>query len=575
MKNEKNYSVENIDTYREKLEKIFREIREWKIISRIWEKDFTVWKPQPAEIANRLGWLDSPQEMQEKLPQISDFVEEVRREGFTHVLLLGMGGSSLAPEMFRLTFGVKPGFLDLSVLDSTDPGAVSEYARRLDSAKTLYIVSTKSGGTVETLSFMKYFYNRALKDLGREKAGRHFVAVTDPGSGLEALAKELRFRQIFLNNPDIGGRYSALSFFGLVPAALIGVDLNLLLERAQRAAEFARLPQVKLFGKNPAACLGALMGELAKRGQDKLTFVLSPSIAAFGYWVEQLIAESTGKEGRGILPVDGEPLVDPQFYRADRQFVYLRLAGEGEQDSQIEALKSAGYTVHRIDLKDVYDLGGEFFRWEFATAIAGWRLGINPFDQPNVESAKIAARKMMEAYQKEGKLPELSPTLQTDGITVYADDTAGSLEEILQQFFARAKPGDEQGRGRSYIALQAYIKPAPETEVLLQELREKLLRKYRVATTVGYGPRFLHSTGQLHKGDAGNGLFVQIVSQPAEDVAIPDAPGEEKSSIGFGVLKLAQSLGDRDALLKAGRPVLRFQVKEDVNTAIAKITAAL
>jgi len=361
------------------IDRALMEIRDEKIITRIWRHDHTVWKQDPAEITNRLGWLHLPEKMVEMLPNIQSFVDELRHEGYRHALLMGMGGSSLAPEVFRFTFGVREGYLDLAVIDSTDPGAVSSFSEKLDPLKTLYIASTKSGGTVETLSFLKFFFNQTIDAVGAQEAGQHFIAITDPGSGLETLAKKLNFRKIFLNDPDIGGRYSALSYFGLVPAALIGTDVSNLLDRAITMACNNEGCNCPIEGNNSGAWLGAIMGELALSGKDKLTLILSPGISHFGSWVEQLVAESTGKEGKGILPVDGEALLTPDTYADDRLFVYLRLNGNSAFDKKIQALEEAGHPVVKIRLRDIYDLGAEFFRWEIATAIAGYRLGINPF----------------------------------------------------------------------------------------------------------------------------------------------------------------------------------------------------
>lgn len=552
--------VEHLGGYRDSVERALKELRDQRVVRRIWEHDHTVWKPEPDEISNRLNWLHLPEKMADAVAEIRHLAGELRAEGFKKALLLGMGGSSLAPEVFRETFGVAEGFLDLAVLDSTDPGAVLEYAHRFDPRDTLYIVSTKSGGTVETLSFMKYFYGQALKVLGAEQAARHFIAITDPDSKLEPLARELKFRRIFLNDPDIGGRYSALSYFGLVPAGLIGMDLGGLLEEA--AAMACNCEGCVRPGANENSCayLGAVMGELARQGRDKLTVVISPPLQRFGLWLEQLIAESTGKEGKGILPVVGEPVLAPEFYADDRLFVYLRLSQDATHDAGIQALADAGHPVLQINLETPTDLGGEIFRWEMATAIAGWRLGINPFDQPNVESAKIRAREMVEAYMREGKLPVEKAALTTDEFELFADGTAGSIPEALSAFLAGAWQGGK-GKPRSYIALQAFVKPEPATDQALQELRVRLQKKYRMAVTVGYGPRFLHSTGQLHKGDAGNGLFIQFSAQMPEDAPIPDEPGSEKSSITFGVLKTAQMLGDRQALKDAGRRVMALHFK--------------
>lgn len=557
--------------YQSNIDTALRDLRENDILARIWSHDHTVWKPEPTEITNRLGWLHSPEVMSKAIPEINAFVDEIRAEGFTHALLLGMGGSSLAPEVFRFTFGVQTGYLDLAVLDSTDPGAVLAHANRLDPAKTLFIVSTKSGGTVETFSFFKYFYNWTSEKISETKAGKHFVAITDPGSGLADTAKKYNFRKTFINDPNIGGRYSALSYFGLVPAALIGMNLNVLLERAAAMGQLSKGIASSQTKDNSPATLGVILGELAVQGRDKVTLIASPPIKYFGAWAEQLIAESTGKEGKGILPVDGEEVGAPSVYGNDRLFVYLRLEGDSTFDQKVEALLEAGHPVVQLDLQDLYDLGGEFFRWEIATIIASRRLEINPFDQPNVESAKILARQMVEAYQKAGKLPEQVPSLQADGVSVYADVSAKNLADALNKFLAEARPGDKNHKSRSYVALQAYVTPTLENDAALQQLRTKIQTRLRLATTIGYGPRFLHSTGQLHKGDAGHGLFIQFTSEAAQDLAIPDEAGLPYSSMTFGVLELAQALGDRQALLDAKRRVIRFHLGKEVERGLLKL----
>ncbi|NDJ60536.1 MAG: glucose-6-phosphate isomerase, partial [Chloroflexi bacterium] len=534
----------------------------------IWEHDHTVWKPEPVEITNRLGWLTSAEVMQDNMNRLQALVDSVQKAGYTHALLLGMGGSSLAPEVFRTTYGVKDGYLDLAVLDSTDPGAVLAYAAQLDPAKTLYIVSTKSGGTVETLSFFKSFYNQTLAAVGADKAGEHFIAITDPGSSLEQLAEQYRFRATFLNDPNIGGRYSALSFFGVVPAALLGVDLDTLLERATKMALNCDKANCPSEGDNNGGRLGAAMGQLAKEGRDKVTLITSPQIESFGDWVEQLIAESTGKEGKGILPVVGEPVGAPDVYSNDRLFVYMRVAGDGTHDAAVEALKAAGHPVVTLHLHDLYDLGGQFFLWEMATAVAGHIIQINPFDQPNVEAAKVLARQMTAAYQQDGKLPELTPLLSDNGLTVYGDVTANNAAEALKAFLAQAANG-------AYVTLQAYIQPTAEADAALLALRTKLRDTTQRATTSAYGPRFLHSTGQLHKGDAGHGLFIQFTADMPQDAPIPDEAGQDASTMSFGVLKMAQALGDRQALLDGSRKVIRFDLGGDVAANLAKLTEAL
>lgn len=512
------------------------------VMNRIWQADYTLWKPQPTEITNRLGWLTVAARMRPQLGEIQAVADAVRSEGYTQAVLMGMGGSSLAPDTFRRTFGVAKGALDLAVLDSTDPDAVLAMQHRVDPARTLFIVSTKSGGTVETFSFFRYFYRWIVAQLGPDVAGSHFIAITDPGSALADTAKQYRFRATFLNDPNIGGRYSAMSHFGLVPAVLIGADVNKLIDRNVAMSE----------DREASARLGAILGELAVEGRDKVTFVLSPGIAAFATWVEQLIAESTGKEGKGILPVADEPLGDPSVYGDDRLFVHICLPGDTTHDAALSALRAAGQPVVRIDVADPYDIGGEIFRWEMATAIAGWRLGINPFDQPNVEAAKVLARQMTKAYETSGKLPEIPPTAEGDGLVVYETVPSGetNVPRIVHKFLHEANPGD-------YVAIQAYVAPSEETTAALAKLRLAIRDHYKVATTVGYGPRFLHSTGQEHKGDGGHGVFLQIVTRPQTVVPIPDTADSNASGMTFGVLKEAQALGDRQALLNVGRRVLR------------------
>jgi transaldolase/glucose-6-phosphate isomerase len=436
------------------------------------------------------------------------------------------------------------------VLDSTDPGAVLAQARRLDPARTLFIVATKSGTTAETLSFFKFFYNWTAAALGEEAAGEHFVAITDPGTRLTDIAQECDFRTTFANQPDIGGRYSALSYFGMVPAALIGLDLELLLDRALSAACDAE----QCAGDSAGLVLGAVLSELAAAGHDKLTLVAPRAVTSFGDWVEQLIAESTGKEGKGILPVVGEPLGAPDVYGPDRLFVRFRLNGDPSPEARLEALRKAGHPVVEIDLRDRFDLSEQFFVWEMATAVAGHRMGINPFNQPNVEAAKVLARRMIDQYRETGRLPESSASPPT--------------ARELREFLAQAHPGD-------YIALQAYVQPTPQTDLVLQKLRRHLRDRYHLATTLGYGPRFLHSTGQLHKGDAGRGLFIQFTSDAPEDATIPDAPGAADSSITFGVLKAAQVLGDRRALIDAGRRVIHIHLGSDVACRLEQLVTNL
>lgn len=551
----------NLANYKEVVNQYYDKLISERITDRLWKKDYKIWRDDPDEISNRLNWLDCDNTTAAKLDEITAFVDDVKEAGFKKVLLLGMGGSSLAPEVISKMFGSAEGHPELSVLDSTHPDAVKEMDEKHNPEETLFIVSTKSGGTVETISFMKYFYNKTLDALGKGKAGTHFAAITDPGSGLEAIARELNFRKIFLNDPNIGGRFSALSFFGMVPAALIGVDVAKFLTRAAEAAVLSKRAE----SSNPGAVLGLTMGALATQNRDKLTLLTSDEFAPLGAWLEQLIAESVGKEGKGILPIDLEHVNDPDAYNDDRVFVFIRMDKDKAYDEHEKMLADMNHPIIDITVEDVYDLGGQFMLWEIATAIAGWVMDIQPFDQPNVESAKVRAKEMMKAYKEEGELPKLDPVFEDGNIRVYGDDKGESLKEILRAFLSNLKKSNDNG-SRGYVAIQAFINPSKDNESYLQRLRGKIQRKYKCAATIGFGPRFLHSTGQLHKGDAGNGLFIQITDKARTDLDIPDEPGVQESEITFGVLKEAQSLGDRQALLDNGRKLLRV----DLNTAVAE-----
>ena len=546
------------------IDKELKRLSEEDIINRIWNKDYEVWNNNPEEISNRLGWLDCSLETRKSFTEINSFADEIKKEGFKRALLLGMGGSSLAPEVFSLVFGAKKGYLNLSVVDSTHPEAILDEAKKNDPEKTLYIVSTKSGGTVETISFMKYFYNYALSKLGKENVANHFIAITDPGSGLEQMAKDLNFRKIFLNDPDIGGRFSALSLFGIVPAALIGVDIERLFQKTDEEIKISQKSENEIIG-NESARFGIMLGTLAKVGIDKLTLITSKKLKPFGAWVEQLIAESTGKAGKGILPVDLETIQNPEFYGKDRLFVYLKLKNDNSDDKKIKKIKTSGFPFIEFELESIYDLGKEFFKWEFATAIAGWSLGIQPFDQPNVEQAKVIAKKIIKDYHEKGKLDLPSPILINNDVKVISDLKIDKLKNSIPKFLEKCKAG------KSYVALQAYIKPTEENFLLLQQLRTKIQKKYKVATTLGFGPRFLHSTGQLHKGDSGKGYFIQFISDISKDSSIPDNPGEDKSSISFGVLIRAQAYGDRQALIDNKRKVITFEFSSNIEKAITQI----
>ena len=503
-----------------------------QMVPRIWRRDHTVWNPEPREIADRLGWLTVTDQMREQVPALEAFAREVVEEGYTRVVLLGMGGSSLGPEVMRGVLGGAPGYPDLTVLDSTVPQWVAAITGDVDPRRTLFLVSSKSGTTVEPLSLYAHFRDLVEGAVGADRAGRSFVAITDPGTSLEELARAKGFRRAFLNPPDIGGRYSVLSYFGLVPAALMGIDLSALLDRADCMREgCASCVPVR---DNPGAWLGAAMASLAHGGRDKLSLVTSPALEAFGLWVEQLIAESTGKDGRGIIPVAGEPLLPSDSYGKDRLFVFLRLEGDdnSEVDGAVARLTSGGHPIVRLDLRDRYDLGAELFRWEFATAVAGSILGIHPFDQPDVQGAKDMTDLVLGEHAIQGKLPE--------------EECPGSLKDLV----SGARPGD-------YLAIMAYLRPTPELEAALVHLRRTVGLRYRIATAMGYGPRYLHSTGQLHKGGPDRGLFLQLTHDGAEDLPIPGRPH------GFGVLAGAQSLGDLRALRSLGRRVARVRLGDD------------
>ncbi len=513
------------------------ELEAARVTRRIWAKDPTVWKNDPStpEIRDRLGWLTVAETMLDQVPALARFADEVRA-GYDRIVLCGMGGSSLAPEVLQRTFGAAPGYPTLVVLDSTDPRAVAAAVPPplppADLTRTLFLVSSKSGTTLESDCFFRYCWERG----GGGGQGRHFVAITDPDTPLARLAREHGFRRAFLNPPDIGGRFSALSYFGLVPAALLGLDVTRLLHRAQAQATLCGPDTTPR--DSPGARLGALLGDAALAGRDKLTFLLSPGIESFGTWAEQLVAESTGKEGMGILPVVGEPLGEPAVYGRDRLFVALTLAGEDDAAvaGRLAALERAGHPVARLSLADRYDLGQEFFRWEFATAIAGAILRINPFDQPNVAESKANTTAVLER--------RAAPSPPAD-------------QRELRQFFAEIPAG-------AYLALMAYLPPLPEYDRRLQAIRVALRDRLRVATTLGYGPRLLHSTGQLHKGGPAIGHFLQITeAASSQDVAIPGKP------FTFGVLEAAQAEGDLRALRARGRPALRVEGLELLERATA------
>jgi transaldolase/glucose-6-phosphate isomerase len=523
-----------------------RQLDQQAVPRRIQEKDASLWKSDPAaqaEIKERLGWLTVVDQMEERIPDLIRLRDELHQEGFTDVVLMGMGGSSLAPEVFRTTFGTAQGGLDVHVLDTTDPAAIIALQESLKLEKTIFIVASKSGTTTETLSHYQFFLVETRSNTNQ------FIAITDPGTPLAAMA-ERTFRQVFLNPADIGGRYSALSYFGLVPAALGGIDVATLLDRAQMMVH-ACAPSVPA-SENPGAWLGAVLGEAALAGRDKVTIVAPPQAPRFGLWAEQLLAESTGKEGKGLIPVADEPLGSPEVYSDDRLFVRLALEGQSDpSEPALAALAAAGHPVVTLTLRDPLDLGAAFFQWEYATAVAGAILGINAFDQPNVQEAKDITKQV---------LSQRRPATVGEGIS-WAGQAGSTLDAAIQALLAQVNPHD-------YVALMAYVAPAAETDLALTAIRVAIRDQHRVATTVGYGPRFLHSTGQLHKGGPNTGVFLQIVGDDLNDLQIPGA------SYSFGQLKQAQALGDYMALRNHGRRVLRVQV-HDVADGLARIGQAV
>jgi transaldolase / glucose-6-phosphate isomerase len=541
--------------------------------ARLWDRDPSLWVDDPsgqAEIRKRLGWLDAPEQSRALLPELARLVKDVQAAGYTHMVLLGMGGSSLAPEVMSLTFGGSreiygaPG-LELLILDSTDPGQVRATARWAPVEQTLYIVSSKSGTTSEVNAFLDYFWARARRKVG-DKAAEHFIAITDPGTSLETLARERKFRHVFLADPTVGGRNSALAAFGVVPAALMGIEPQLLLERGSSMAAqcAARIPA----GRNPGLVLGAVLGEAYLQGRDKLTLLADTEVASFGSWLEQLIAESSGKQGKGIVPVDLEPELRAREYGSDRLFVYLRFGDSSDNSraaSFAQQLQKAGHTVLSLTFRDGYDLGAEFYRWQVATAVACAVMGVNSFDQPDVQDNKDRTTRRVTAFQATRALDEGQPIWEGTGGRVYGWDFPGlngakTLADVVKAFIAQSRESD-------YIAINAYVPRNPRTLSKLQRLRARILKadgpSAGRATTLGFGPRFLHSTGQLHKGGANNGLFLQVTQRPAVDLEIPG------QGMTFGTLERAQALGDLEALLARGKRAIRIHLVDgDINDLI-------
>jgi transaldolase/glucose-6-phosphate isomerase len=548
---------------------------EWQAngkVRRLWARDASLWTGTDEN--NWLGWLGVTEDERAHSDHLKEIARDVRDAGFTHALLLGMGGSSLCPDVIQRTFGKAEEYPRLLVLDSTDPAQIRAIESKLKLGSTLFIVSSKSGSTLEPNIFKEYFFHRAKQAAGAAEVGKQFIAITDPGSKLQQVAQADRFRRIFFGNPSIGGRYSALSDFGMVPAAIAGVDAARFLERADEMVHACA--SCVAARENPGVLLGTVLGVLGRSGRDKVTIIASPGIASLGGWLEQLLAESTGKDGKGLVPVDGEEIGPPEVYGQDRLFAYLRLesAPDAKQDAAVAALENSGQPVVRISVPDKYDLGQEFFRWEIATAVAGSILGINAFNQPDVEASKLATKRLTSAYEQSGALPPETPNYVEDGIQFFTDQRnaaalAPNLGETksavsyLRAHLNRLKPGD-------YFAALAYIEMNDLHESLLKSLRHAVRDSKHVATCVGFGPRFLHSTGQAYKGGPNTGVFLQITCQDAADLPVP---GQKYT---FGVVKAAQARGDFEVLIERQRRALRvYLTGADVSSGLEKLLSAV
>jgi transaldolase / glucose-6-phosphate isomerase len=546
---------------------------DWKSggkMQRLWQRDATLWTGD--DESKWLGWLDITEDQIAHPVELRNLAKEVWSAGFKDVLLLGMGGSSLCPEVLRMTFGKIAGYPDLHVLDSTDPAQVKAFEEKIDIARTLFIVSSKSGSTLEPNIFKQYFFERTKQAVGADKAGSHFIAITDPGSKMQQVAEADRFRHIFFGRPSIGGRYSALSNFGMVPAAAIGVDTKKFLDRTQEMVR-ACGPSAPV-EENPGATLGIILGCAAVSGRDKVTIITSPDIADLGAWLEQLLAESTGKVGKGIIPVDREQLAAPEVYGNDRVFAYIHTAHATDVtvDAKVAALEEAGHAVLRIAMADIYELGAEFFRWEIATAVTGSIIGINAFNQPDVEASKIVTKKLTSEYEQTGSLPAEKPVLEDNGIKLFTDEkntadlarAAGgdqSLAGYLKAHLGRIAAGD-------YFAVLGYIQMNTGHEGKLQAIRHAVRDNKHVATCLGFGPRFLHSTGQAYKGGPNSGVFLQITCDDALELPVP----EQKYT--FGVVKAAQARGDFQVLAERGRRALRVHL-HDVESGLSTLAAMI
>jgi transaldolase/glucose-6-phosphate isomerase len=549
-------------------------LEDWKKnnkVKRLWARDASLWTNK--DEGNWLGWLGIVDEQIAHSADFKKIADEIHNAGFTHLVLLGMGGSSLCVEVFGKTFGKKDGYPQVHILDSTDPAQIRTLESKIDITKTIFIVASKSGTTLEPNIFEQYFYEKVKQSVGAAEAGKQFIATTDPGSQMQKVAEGHGFRHIFYGVPSIGGRYSALSNFGMIPAAIQGVDVPKFLDRTEemvRACASA-VPA----DENPGAILGAILGTLQKSGRDKVTLFASPGISDLGAWLEQLLAESTGKEGKGLIPVDRESIGAPDVYGKDRVFVYMRLedGADAKQDSAIATLEKAGQPVVRIQVANNYELGQEFFRWEIATAVAGSIIGINAFNQPDVEASKIETRKLTDEYEKSGSLPQETPFFEEKGVKLYSDDknaaalkqAAGkeaTLTAYLRAHMSRLKAGD-------YFAVLGYIERNEQNRTELQSIREAVRDKKHVATCLGFGPRFLHSTGQAYKGGPNSGVFLQITCDDAADLPVP---GKKYT---FGIVKAAQARGDFNVLTERGRRALRVHLTGDLTAGLKTLQQAV
>jgi transaldolase/glucose-6-phosphate isomerase len=535
-------------------------------VARLWQKDASLWSG--ADESNWLGWLTITEEQLARIDVLKQIADDIKKARFKHALLLGMGGSSLCPEVLRMTFGKVKGYPELNVLDSTDPAQIKAVEGKLDLKSAICIVSSKSGSTLEPNIYKQYFFERVKATVGEKEVGSRFIAITDPGSKMQQVAQDDKFRRIFMGVPSIGGRYSALSNFGMVPAAVMGLDVAKFLNNTE---EMVKACHSFAADANPGVVLGTILGVAANHGRDKLTIIASPRIFDLGAWLEQLIAESTGKIGKGIIPVDRERLAKPAVYGNDRVFAYLRLASKANksQDAAVAALEKAGHPVVRITLPNIYNLGQEFFRWEIATAVAGSIIGINAFNQPDVEASKIETRKLTSEYETTGKLPPEAPFFEDNGIKLFADEkntgalkAGATLAGVLKAHLSRIGVGD-------YFAVLGYIPMNSANEEALQGIRHAVRDKKKVATVLGFGPRFLHSTGQAYKGGPNSGVFLQITCDDAKDLPVP---GQKFT---FGIVKAAQARGDFAVLAERGRRALHVHLGKNVKTDLAKLAKAV